>query len=63
MRYMYCRYFIISGEVEVSMSGERLGFLGEGAFFGETSVIECCHVTGGDGSSIRTRTVQVVNKW
>ena len=60
---MYCRYFIISGEVEVSMSGERLGFLGEGAFFGETSVIECCHVTGGNGSSIRTRTVQVVNKW
>ena len=25
-------------------------------------MIECCEGTGGDGSSIRTRTVQVVNK-
>ena len=28
-------YFVISGEVEVSIGGERLGFLGEGAFFGK----------------------------
>ena len=30
-------YFVINGEVEVLIGGERLGFLGEGAFFGTTT--------------------------
>jgi CRP-like cAMP-binding protein len=53
-------YFLVSGEVEVSRDGERLGFLAEGAFFGETSFIESISGRGGDGSGIRTRTIRTV---
>ena len=32
-------YFVMKGEVEVTKSGGRLGFLSEGSFFGETPLI------------------------
>ena len=53
-------YFIVSGEVEVSCDSERLGFLSEGAFFGEGPLIASISGTGGTGSSIRTRTVRTL---
>ena len=53
-------YFIVSGEVEVSCMGERLGFLGEGAFFGETPLIDAITGNKGLGSGIRTRTVRTL---
>ena len=53
-------YFLVSGEVEVSRDGERLGFLAEGAFFGETPLIESISGKGGNGSGIRTRTVRTL---
>ena len=37
-------YFILDGEVEVTVNDERLGFLGKAAFFGEAPLIEL--VTG-----------------
>ena len=43
-------YIIVSGEVEVSRDGERLGFLSQGAFFGETPFIESISGRGGDSS-------------
>ena len=52
-------YFIVSGEVEVSHDGERLGFLSEGAFFGETPLIEAISGVSGGGANIRTRTVSL----
>jgi hypothetical protein len=55
-------YFVLSGELEVSHAGQRLGFLSEGSFFGETAVIESVEGVGGDGSCIRTRSVQVVSR-
>lgn len=32
-------YFVISGMLEALAGGERLGYLGEGAFFGETTPV------------------------
>lgn len=32
-------YFVISGMLEVLVNGERLGFLAEGAFFGNTPTL------------------------
>jgi CRP-like cAMP-binding protein len=48
-------YLVISGEVEVLSNKSRLGFLSEGAFFGEISVLD-----DSSGSRIRTRTVRSV---
>ena len=53
-------YIIVSGEVEVSRDGDRLGFLSEGAYFGETPFIESISGRGGDGSGMRTRTIRTV---
>jgi hypothetical protein len=53
-------YIIVSGEVEVSRDGDRLGFLSQGAFFGETPFIESISGRGGDGSGMRTRTIRTV---
>eukprot|EP01043_Picozoa_sp_COSAG02_P030124 COSAG02_NODE_1909_length_10419_cov_238.761725_7_plen_1462_part_00 len=53
-------YFIVRGEVEVSLDGERLGFLSEGAFFGEGPLIESISGNGGNGANIRTRTVRTL---
>ena len=39
-------YFVIVGEVEVERSGNRLGFLSRGAFFGEAPVIEAIRGKG-----------------
>eukprot|EP01043_Picozoa_sp_COSAG02_P023553 COSAG02_NODE_1262_length_13556_cov_11.011522_2_plen_119_part_00 len=53
-------YFIIQGEVEVeTFAGSSLGFLTEGAFFGETALIQA--VTGKvDETWQRTRSVRYV---
>lgn len=59
-RYGTEMYFIVKGEVEVSRDGERLGFLSEGAFFGEGPLIESISGVGGNGSNIRTRTVRTL---
>jgi CRP-like cAMP-binding protein len=48
-------YMLMKGDVEVSVRGERLGFLSEGAFFGEVPVL-----SEDSGSEIRTRTVTAV---
>ena len=48
-------YMVMSGEVEVLTGGRRLGFLAEGAFFGEVPVLD--HTSG---SERRTRTVRSV---
>ena len=48
-------YMLMSGEVEVSVRGERLGFLSEGAFFGEVPVL-----SDASGSEMRSRTVTSV---
>eukprot|EP01050_Picozoa_sp_SAG11_P033062 SAG11_NODE_11047_length_787_cov_1.039244_1_plen_261_part_11 len=50
-------YMLMSGEVEVSVSNKRLGFLSEGAFFGEVPVL-----AAESGSEIRTRTVTAVTE-
>ena len=40
-------YFIVRGWMEVTGPGHsRMGFLGEGAFFGETPLMECVGSTG-----------------
>jgi CRP-like cAMP-binding protein len=45
-------YILINGELEITAGGERLGFLSDGAFFGETPVLdETAH------SEVRRRTV------
>ena len=51
-------YFITDGEVEVLQDDERLGFLGEGSFFGETPFLEAVEGKGGSGSEVRTRTIR-----
>ena len=33
-------YFLLSGELEITSQGQRLGFLSDGAFFGETPILE-----------------------
>ena len=48
-------YMLMKGEVEMRQKGARLGFLGEGAFFGEIPVL-----ADGDGSETRVRTVRAV---
>lgn len=53
-------YVIIDGEVEVSLGGERLGFLSKGAFFGETPLIEIVTEKGGDGTEVRARSIAAV---
>lgn len=53
-------YLVVGGEVEVSCDGERLGFLSQGAFFGERPLIDSLSGSGGTGSSIRTRTVRTL---
>lgn len=53
-------FVIIDGEVEVSFRGQRLGFLGPGAFFGETPLIEIVTEKGGDGTEVRSRSVAAV---
>ena len=40
--------------------GERLGFLGKGAFFGEQPIIDTITGKGGDDSEVRKRTVTAV---
>ena len=50
-------YIIMSGEVEVEKAGASLGFLSEGAFFGETALMNA--VTGRvDEAWVRTRTIR-----
>ena len=52
-------YFIIQGEVEVESFGSSLGFLAEGAFFGESAMIQA--VSGKiDETGQRTRSVRYV---
>eukprot|EP01052_Picozoa_sp_SAG31_P014108 SAG31_NODE_866_length_11370_cov_4.806761_4_plen_376_part_00 len=46
-------HMLIHGEVEVIQNGERLGFLSEGAFFGEVPLL--CNSTGAE---IRTRDIR-----
>ncbi len=43
---------LMSGELEVSQNGQRLGFLSDGAFFGEVPIID-----NSTGSETRKRTV------
>ena len=47
----------MKGEVEMLHQGARLGFLAEGAFFGETGVL-----VDGTGSETRIRTVRAVTE-
>jgi hypothetical protein len=54
-------YFILDGEVEVESQGQRLGFLSDGAFFGESALVES--VTGkGNDYQHRVRTVRAMMK-
>ena len=48
-------YMLLSGELEILSRGERLGFLSDGAFFGETPILE--ETPTGE---VRRRTVQAV---
>ena len=50
-------YFVTNGEVEVEAHGVRLGFLSEGAFFGESAIIESVKGKGTDFQR-RIRTVR-----
>ena len=54
-------YVILNGEVEVEAGGERLGFLGEGGFFGETGVIEAA-ANKSAVEAVRTRTIRATLK-
>lgn len=51
-------YFVMSGELEVIVDGERLGFLGQGSFFGENAVIESIDRKPGLGAEVRVRTMK-----
>ena len=51
-------YMVMSGEVEVIENDVRLGFLSEGAFFGEAPVLGM----GESGTEIRRRTVRAVTE-
>ena len=46
-------YMLIQGELEVTQDGARLGFLSDGAFFGEVPLLD----TGSPDSEVRSRTV------
>jgi CRP-like cAMP-binding protein len=50
-------YFIMDGEVEVESQGVRLGYLSEGAFFGESAVIDSVKGKGSEYQR-RIRTVR-----
>ncbi len=45
-------YLLLSGELEITANGERLGFLSDGAFFGETPILD-----DASHAEIRRRTV------
>ena len=45
-------YLLLSGELEITANGERLGFLSDGAFFGETPILDDASY-----AEIRRRTV------
>ena len=45
-------YLLLSGELEITANGERLGFLSDGAFFGETPILD-----DASQAEIRRRTV------
>ena len=45
-------YMLMVGELEVTQSGQRLGFLSDGAFFGEVPILD-----DSTGSEVRTRTI------
>ena len=51
-------YMVMSGEVEVSEDHNRLGFLSEGAFFGESPILGF----GEAGTETRRRTVKAVTE-
>ena len=51
-------YMVMSGEVEVLEDGKRLGFLSEGAFFGESPILGF----GEAGTETRRRTVMAVTE-
>ena len=48
-------FILLSGDVEVTRDGKRLGFLSDGSFFGENPVL-----ADGEGTEIRSRTVVAV---
>ena len=48
-------YMLLSGELEITQRGERLGFLSDGAFFGETPILDAS-----SGAEVRRRTVQAM---
>jgi CRP-like cAMP-binding protein len=50
-------FFLMKGEVEMLANDTRLGFLAEGAFFGESAVL-----WDGSGAERRVRTVRAVTK-
>ena len=50
-------YMIVSGELEVTQGGVRLGFLSEGSFFGEAAVLAA---DSSVQAILRTRTVKAV---
>ena len=50
-------FFLMTGEVEMSVNGTRLGFLAEGAFFGELAVL-----SHSSNAEKRVRTVRAVTK-
>ena len=45
-------YMLMVGELEVISKGQRLGFLSDGAFFGEVPILD-----DSAGSEVRTRTI------
>ena len=45
-------YMLMFGELEVSQGGQRLGFLSDGAFFGEVPILD-----DSTGSEVRARTI------
>ena len=45
-------YLLLSGELEITVRGERLGFLSDGSFFGETPILD-----EGAHAEVRRRTV------
>jgi CRP-like cAMP-binding protein len=50
-------FLLMKGEVEMLADGQRLGFLGEGAFFGERAVL-----SNESGAERRMRTVRAMSK-
>ena len=48
-------YMLLSGELEITARGERLGFLSDGAFFGESPILDPSST-----AEVRRRTVQAM---